>query len=116
MLDKITETSLLFDFYGNLLTDKQRRVMSLYHEENLSLGEIADEDNVSRQAVHISLKKAEKALYEYEDKLGLVKRWQDNLKLIDNIGSKLRSIDAEELKEADRDTIMSVLDEIEGID
>ncbi len=116
MLDKITETSLLFDFYGNLLTEKQRKVMSLYHEENLSLGEIAEEDNVSRQAVHISLKKAEKALKEYEDKLGLVKRWQENLKLIEDIELKLRSIDVDELKEADKATVLSLLDEIERID
>ncbi|MDD7347957.1 MAG: YlxM family DNA-binding protein [Clostridiales bacterium] len=116
MLDKVTETSLLFDFYGNLLTEKQRRIMSLYHEENLSLGEIAEEDNVSRQAVHISLKKAEKALNEYEDKLSLVKRWQDNLKLIENIASEIRSIDTSELKEEDRVTMMRILDEIGRID
>ena len=69
---KIAETSLLYDFYGALLTDKQREVMALYHEENLSLSEIASEFGISRQAVHDTLKKAEQALKEYEEKLKLM--------------------------------------------
>lgn len=92
MLDKVTETSLLFDFYGNLLTENQRNVMSLYYDEDFSLAEIAETNNVSRQAVHISLKNAEKSLNEYENKLGLLKRWMKNLKIIDEIHSDLSSI------------------------
>ncbi len=64
--------SLLYDFYGSLLSDSQNEVMALYHEDNLSLSEIASELGMSRQAVHYTLKKAEHALVEYEDKLGLV--------------------------------------------
>lgn len=75
MLDQNLEASLLFDFYGELLSPRQRQVMSLYHEENLSLAEIAAEFEISRAAVHDSLKKAEKALSEYEEKLGLVARF-----------------------------------------
>ena len=92
MLDKVTETSLLFDFYGNLLTENQRNVMSLYYNEDFSLAEIAETNKVSRQAVHISLKNAEKSLNEYENKLGLLKRWVKNLKIIDEIHSDLSSI------------------------
>ena len=61
-INDITRASLLYDFYGALLTEKQRSVMALYHEENLSLSEIADEYGISRQAVHDTLKKAEQAL------------------------------------------------------
>lgn len=75
MLDQNLEASLLFDFYGELLSPRQREVMSLYHEENLTLAEIAAEFGISRAAVHDSLKKAEKALSEYEEKLGLVARF-----------------------------------------
>ncbi|MGN0711627.1 MAG: YlxM family DNA-binding protein [Anaerovoracaceae bacterium] len=75
MFDKIAEVSLLYDFYGELLTSRQREVMQLYHEENLSLSEIASEFSISRQGVHDALKNAEKALYEYEDKLGLVEKF-----------------------------------------
>ena len=75
MIDKITEASLLYDFYGQLLTRRKQQVMELYHEENLSLAEIAQEFGISRAAVYDSLKSAEKSLYEYEEKLGLVERF-----------------------------------------
>lgn len=73
-INDIARVSLLYDFYGGLLTEKQRSVMSLYHEENLSLSEIAHEYGISRQGVHDTLKKAEQALEEYERKLNLVDR------------------------------------------
>lgn len=75
MVDKITEASLLNDFYGQLLTKKQQQIMAFYHEENLSLAEIAEEQGISRQAVHDGLKKAENALAAYEQKLGLVAKF-----------------------------------------
>lgn len=78
MFDKITEVSLLYDYYGQLLTEKQRNVMQLYHEENFSLAEIAEEFSISRQGVHDTLKNAERALAEYEEKLGLVKRLDES--------------------------------------
>ena len=92
MLDKVTETSLLFDFYGNLLTKNQKNVMSLYYNENFSLAEIAETNMISRQAVHISLKNAERSLNEYENKLGLLSRWQNNLKIIGEIHEDLNSL------------------------
>lgn len=73
MLEKVAKSSLLFDFYGNLLTERKRQVMILYHEENLSLSEIAEELGVSRAAVYDSLRSAEKALETYEEKLGFLK-------------------------------------------
>lgn len=75
-IDEITQASLLYDFYGQLLSKRQREVMELYHEENLTLSEIAEEFGISRQGVHDALKNAEKALKEYEEKLGLVARFQ----------------------------------------
>ena len=73
-MDRIAEESLLFDYYGNLLTEKKRRVMELYHEENLSLSEIAEEFGITRAAVHDSLKSARKQLADYEARLGLVEQ------------------------------------------
>ena len=70
--------SLLFDFYGALLNESQNEVMALYHEDNLSLSEIAEDLGMSRQAVHYTLKKAEKALNGYEAKLGLVAEYHRN--------------------------------------
>lgn len=89
MFDKITEISLLYDFYSNLLTQKQRDVMDLYHGENYSLSEISEEFGISRQAVHISLKNAEKSLLEYEKKLGLVKRFDQSRTALAKIDEKL---------------------------
>lgn len=76
MLEDSFETSVLFDFYGPLLSEKQQRFVDLYHNENCSLTEIAETLGVSKQAVSEGLKRAEKALRNYEDKLGLVKRWK----------------------------------------
>ena len=85
-INDITRASLLYDFYGALLTEKQRSVMALYHEENLSLSEIADEYGISRQAVHDTLKKAEQALEDYENKLKLI----DKLKKTANAAESLK--------------------------
>lgn len=64
--------SLLFDFFGPLLTEKQQELIKQYYLEDLSLAEIAEGAGVSRQAVHDLIKRAESALEEYERKLGLV--------------------------------------------
>ena len=80
-IERVEYASLLYDFYGALLNDAQKDIMELYHEDNLSLAEIADEMGTSRQAVHYTLKKAEKALEEFEAKLGLIASYERNQKL-----------------------------------
>ena len=80
-IGKVEYASLLYDFYGALLSDPQKDIMELYHEDNLSLAEIADETGTSRQAVHYTLKKAEKALEEFEEKLGLIAAYKRSQKL-----------------------------------
>ncbi|MFW5647487.1 MAG: YlxM family DNA-binding protein [Candidatus Alkaliphilus sp. MAG34] len=73
MLEKTVEISVLYDFYNQLLTGKQRDIVDLYYNQDLSLGEIAEEFNVSRQAVYDVLKRTEKLLYQYEEKLNFIK-------------------------------------------
>ena len=75
-LDNLVEISMLMDFYGALLSERQQQIVTLYHEENCSLQEISEELGVSRQGVHEALKKAEKSLQEFEEKLGLVARFR----------------------------------------
>lgn len=75
MIDKISEMSLHLDFYGGLLTEKQKQVMSYYFEEDMSLGEISEELNTSRQAVYDLIKRSEKILKKYEMELGLINRF-----------------------------------------
>ena len=79
-MDKNVEICLLLDFYGKLLTDRQREIMSLYYEDNLSLTEVAEELNISKQGVSDSLKRSEKILYETEGKLQLLKQHLDSNK------------------------------------
>ena len=74
VLDKNVEICLLLDFYGNLLTDRQREIMTLYYEDNLSLTEAAEELSISKQGVADSIKRSEKILYETEEKLQLLKQ------------------------------------------
>ena len=69
--------SVLLDTYGSLLTDKQREISRIHYDMDVSLGEIAAEYDISRQAVRDCLLKAEDALRSYEDALGMVKLKQN---------------------------------------
>lgn len=67
--------SMLFDFYGELLTDKQKELFDLYYNEDLSLSEIAEQAEISRQGVRDAIVRAETILRETEDRLRLVRRY-----------------------------------------
>ena len=71
-LEKTTQMNLLVEFYGSLLTDKQLEYMELYYGDDYSLGEIAEEFDVSRQAVYDNIRRSAKLLENYEEKLHLV--------------------------------------------
>lgn len=74
-MDKIYEQTMLFDFYGELLTEHQRRVYEDAVYNDLSLGEIAKEQGISRQGVHDLIRRCDKILQDYESKLHLVERF-----------------------------------------
>ncbi len=76
-MDKFTRIGSLYEFYGALLSKRQREATALYYEENCSLAEIAEEFGISRQGVYDALHSAEKALEGYEEKLGLVQRFEE---------------------------------------
>ncbi|WP_338753967.1 putative DNA-binding protein [Bacillus sp. FJAT-52991] len=85
MLEKTTRMNYLYDFYQSLLTEKQRSYMSLYYLDDFSLGEIAEEYGVSRQAVYDNIKRTESMLEEYESKLFLFKKFQERTKLLQKL-------------------------------
>ena len=69
--------TMLYDFFGDLLTDKQREYFDLYHNEDLSLSEIAEKAGITRQGVYDIITRAEKSLVEMERKTGVVRRWRE---------------------------------------
>lgn len=77
ILAKNFEMYSLLDLYGCLLTEKQLNIMNMYYNDDLSLGEVAQQCGISRQGVHDAVKHCEKALVEYEQKLGLLKAQSD---------------------------------------
>jgi len=94
-LDTNVKINWLLDFYGAMLTERQRNALELHYGDDLSLSEISKALDITRQAVHDSLKRGEKTLYNYEDKLGLLNRYF-------NIGSKINSLkDKAEVLKAD---------------
>lgn len=78
MLEKVDRVIMLKDFYGPLLTQRQQEVIHLYYEDDWSLAEIAESMRVSRQAVHDLLRRAEAAMEDYEQRLGLVEKFLSN--------------------------------------
>ena len=105
-LGKVEYASMLYDFYGALLSDTQREVMALYHEDNLSLSEIAEELGQTRQAVHYTLKKAETALAEYEDKMKLIHSYEENQSLAEKAAE---IIDSSEIKEEEAEKLKKLI-------
>ena len=84
-LEKKQRVNLLMDCYEDLLTNKQREYLSYYYDEDLSLSEIAEELDVSRNAVYDNLKRAVNALEDYEKKLHLLEKHIQRMDLIDRI-------------------------------
>ena len=73
-MENTLRMALLFDFYGPLLTERQQDVFQMYFHEDLSLGEVGEELEVSRQAIYDILKRTEAILEDFESKLGLVEK------------------------------------------
>lgn len=81
-MEKFLEITYLFDFYQELLTEKQRELITQYFFEDLSLGELAEQHNISRQSIFDTIKKAQAKLIDYEAKLGLWAKYQRQQKMI----------------------------------
>ena len=82
---KNLEISLLLDFYGEMLTEKQRDMVDYYYNDDLSLSEIAENEGITRQGVRDAIKRAETQLQEMENRLGVAKRFEDMSRSLNEI-------------------------------
>ena len=110
MKGKPLEMSLLFDFYGETLTEKQRELFDLYYNEDLSLAEIAEHAGITRQGVRDSIKRAEHTLRGMEDRLGLVARYGGTERCAEELMrevERLRALNADTLHSSEAEEIAS---------
>ncbi|RKO66617.1 YlxM family DNA-binding protein [Desulfofundulus salinus] len=109
-MEKLAWMNLLYDFYGQLLTQRQQKFVELYYAHDLSLGEIAEQFGVSRQAVHDVLKRAEHILTRYEEKLGLVAKFMEQRR---RLGEALALLD--ENSSMNEETLSQVREILRGV-
>lgn len=107
MLEKSFIYSILFDYYGKLLKDNQANIIDLYYNQDLSLSEIAEEMNISRQGVYDALKRAEKSLIDYEEKIKLHEKYEKYSKAAENIVNIVSEIGDEKYK----DKVVQIINE-----
>ncbi len=117
-MSKNLEISKLLDFYGILLTDKQREIAEYYYNDDLSLGEIAENLDISRQGVRDSIKRSETILFEAEEKLFLIRKSEMLRNSLDDIKENISIINKENEKynnSAISDSIEKILNELEKL-
>lgn len=84
-MERIVEQGLLYDFYGELLTEHQRHIYEDVVFNDMSLSEIAEEQGISRQGVHDLIRRCDKILAGYEEKLKLVQKFNQTKKMVEEI-------------------------------
>lgn len=119
MKNKPVEMTVLFDFYGAMLTDKQREFFDLYYNDDLSLSEIAENQGITRQGVRDAIHRAELTLSDFEKKLGLYKKYgsiESGLIKIQELAGEIKQINsANFLSGAIDDKIREVIECIRDI-
>ena len=107
-MEKNVEISMLWQIYGKLLTEKQYEIIDYYYNNDLSLSEIAENENITRQAVRDIIKKGERKLFEYEEKLLFMKKTINQEQKIQRILFNLTKIQ----KDSSDKQVSSILEEI----
>lgn len=92
MNEKFFELNMLFDYYGELLSDKQRETFKLYYLYDCSLNEIAETLSISKQGVSINLKRAEENLIKFESILKLLKTDRENKVVLENVKGEIDKV------------------------
>ncbi len=117
-MEELYEISLLLDFYGQLITKRQFEILDLHYNNDYSLGEIAEQMNISRQGVYDNIKKGKAALARLEEKLGLVGRLSEQknkakkiLVLLDSLDSALLDPRENEKLEAAKQAVLEIMED-----
>jgi len=114
-VEKIVEQTLLYDFYGELLTEHQRRIYEDVVFNDYSLSEVAQELGISRQGVHDNLKRCSRILEDYEEKLHLVEKFvsiREKIRRIHKLSQECESLDKEELVSRIESISQEILEEL----
>ena len=106
--------AMLLDFYGELLTERQRLCFDLHYNEDLSLSEIAEQCGISRQGVWENIRRAESAMEDIEEKTGLIRRFEENRSALEKIREELKSLVAITGGRA-HETAVKAMEEIEAV-
>ena len=114
-MSKNLDVAVLLDFYGAMLTDKQRDAIDLYYNQDLSLSEIAELQNITRQGVRDSIKRGEVILYELVDKLHMFENYIDTVKAFQEIGYVVDRIERENSAGYRSRAVSDNVDQIKGI-
>lgn len=109
-IEERVELSLLYDFYGALLKENQRRMFEASILDDYNLAEIAEDENITRQGVHDVIKRACKQLREYEQKLGLVEKFEKQKELVKKLHIILKGMNIGD--EGELEEVYSIIDEI----
>ena len=109
-IEERVELSLLYDFYGALLKENQRRMFESSILDDYNLAEIAEDENITRQGVHDAIKRACKQLREYEQKLGLVEKFEKQKELVKKLHIILKGMNIGD--EGELEEVYSIIDEI----
>ncbi len=111
-MDKVFETSLLLDFYGQLLTDRQFEILDLLYNNDLTLTEIAEQLSISRQGVFDNEKRGRALLVEYENKLGLLSKFSLQKQKAEQVQKYLTELNTAEFSQNNKAIIEQVIREI----
>lgn len=114
-MEKIVAQGILYDFYGALLTEHQQKIYEAVVYDNMSLGEIAEEQGVSRQAVHDIVKRCDKILGDYEEKLGLIHRFTTSKGYLKELDAEVGSMKASGLYDSEHTDMLQKIQRIKAI-
>ena len=119
MKNQTYRITMLFDFYGEILTQRQKEFFDLYYNEDLSLGEIAENCGISRQGVRDVIVRAEAAMQEIEDKTGLIRRFmqmQPKIAAIEEAAQQIKTINYRQYENPQLDELAAtILENAEGL-